>query len=89
MNITSLADAEIGQNADLDLVKECLGALTDRELQVVEKRHPAVGKRTTLFWIGVGLGVTGERVRQIYVKSARKVRRRYGAEMRYRRENGR
>jgi len=54
-------------------VQQALEALSDRELEIIRKRYGFDGAPQTLEEIGLALGVTRERIRQIEVKAIKKL----------------
>ena len=68
-------DQFAAQNILKDKIKSLLGALTEKERQIIEARYGIEDNRTlTLEDIGKNLGVTRERVRQIESKAIEKLK---------------
>jgi len=63
------------QQTDLDLVKEALGTLTERENSILSRRFGLEdGTQRTLEEVGADFGLTRERIRQIQELALRKLR---------------
>jgi len=67
-------DQELIEEADRNLIKRCLDALSEREKQVIQHRYGLyAGEPMTLERIGERLNLTRERIRQIESQALRKL----------------
>lgn len=73
-SITSF-DEDIESNALVEQVQKVLSTLTDRERRIITLRYGLLdGKERTLEKVGTAFNVTRERIRQIEVKTLKKLR---------------
>ena len=66
--------ARLDEEATRDTLRKLLSTLTPREEMVVRRRYGLDGEVRTLWQVGMELGITDQRVRQIQQKAERKLR---------------